>query len=336
MRHKISAEVCPILLAGGSGTRLWPLSRRDRPKQFVPLLIEPSPFTETLARLEGIAAAPFVICHERSVIASWSPRSCAALGLAMPVSSSSRALAVPHWRSRWPHSKRSAKATIPCYWWHPLTTRCATPTLSWQPSRGPRPLRAKAFWPRSGSRRPKRPRATAISASASAMSRVSIGSPGSSRSPTRECLFGRAATPRPGRLRRRATCSRWPGRRSRLAALRCGGVRPSARGLGPSGPLEHTDRAAVVALAGPWADLGSRQGVWQAAHARGDADADADGNVVRGDVLAREVERCYFHSGERLIAAIGLSDIAAVETGDAVLVTPACALARGEGSGRSP
>ena len=46
----------PVVLSGGSGTRLWPLSRRMRPKQFVPLIGEDSLFAQTLARVSG---APF-------------------------------------------------------------------------------------------------------------------------------------------------------------------------------------------------------------------------------------------------------------------------------------
>ena len=54
-----------IVLAGGSGTRLWPLSRRAYPKQFVPLLGEGSLFAATLDRLNGLDhATPMVVCNE--------------------------------------------------------------------------------------------------------------------------------------------------------------------------------------------------------------------------------------------------------------------------------
>lgn len=48
----------PVLLSGGSGTRLWPLSTHERPKQFVPLFDGRSLFDLTLARLDGIANVP--------------------------------------------------------------------------------------------------------------------------------------------------------------------------------------------------------------------------------------------------------------------------------------
>ena len=52
----------PVLLCGGSGTRLWPLSRRSHPKQFVKLLDEESLFQSSAHRLSGKSfAAPIVV-----------------------------------------------------------------------------------------------------------------------------------------------------------------------------------------------------------------------------------------------------------------------------------
>ena len=56
----------PIILAGGSGTRLWPLSRTQRPKQFLKLLdARSSLFQQTLLRLDGLdIQEPQIICNE--------------------------------------------------------------------------------------------------------------------------------------------------------------------------------------------------------------------------------------------------------------------------------
>ena len=65
----------PVILSGGSGTRLWPLSREKYPKQLLPLIGEDSLLQATVRRVEGIAgaelAAPMVVCNEeyRFVIA---------------------------------------------------------------------------------------------------------------------------------------------------------------------------------------------------------------------------------------------------------------------------
>ncbi len=58
-------KLLPVIMAGGSGTRLWPLSRELFPKQFLKLLEERSLFQETIKRLTGLDhAKPIVICNE--------------------------------------------------------------------------------------------------------------------------------------------------------------------------------------------------------------------------------------------------------------------------------
>jgi len=50
--------ITPVLLAGGSGTRLWPLSRKSYPKQFVPLIGDATPFQASVLRMVGAGYAP--------------------------------------------------------------------------------------------------------------------------------------------------------------------------------------------------------------------------------------------------------------------------------------
>ena len=56
----------PVILSGGSGTRLWPLSRGQYPKQFLPLVSRYTMLQETIRRLDGIAdlQAPIAVCNE--------------------------------------------------------------------------------------------------------------------------------------------------------------------------------------------------------------------------------------------------------------------------------
>ena len=57
--------IIPVIMAGGSGTRLWPLSRTAFPKQFIALTSQLTMLQETAARLNGLSnAAPMVICNE--------------------------------------------------------------------------------------------------------------------------------------------------------------------------------------------------------------------------------------------------------------------------------
>ena len=55
----------PIILSGGSGTRLWPLSRKMYPKQFLSLLHDETMLQKTLSRLDGVDhASPIVVCND--------------------------------------------------------------------------------------------------------------------------------------------------------------------------------------------------------------------------------------------------------------------------------
>jgi len=64
----------PVILSGGSGTRLWPLSRESYPKQFLPLISEHTMLQETVRRLDGLAQEhprnaigvrdPIVVCND--------------------------------------------------------------------------------------------------------------------------------------------------------------------------------------------------------------------------------------------------------------------------------
>jgi mannose-1-phosphate guanylyltransferase/mannose-6-phosphate isomerase len=80
--------------------------------------------------------------------------------------------------------------------------------------------------------------------------------------------------------------------------------------------MEKTRDAVMVPLDAGWNDVGS----WAALHDV--MPADENGNVVRGDALLEDTEGCYVHADSRLVAALGLQDMVIVETADAVLVAP--------------
>ena len=80
--------------------------------------------------------------------------------------------------------------------------------------------------------------------------------------------------------------------------------------------MEKTAGAFVVPLDAGWSDVGS----WSALHAA--STADASHNVTRGDVLAEDCSGCYLYSESRLVTGVGLRDHIVVETKDAVLVAP--------------
>ncbi len=78
--------------------------------------------------------------------------------------------------------------------------------------------------------------------------------------------------------------------------------------------MEKTNKAAVVSLASDWTDVGSWNTLWEV------GEQDDDGNVITGDVVALDSKNCYIHAASRLVATAGVSDHIIVETADAVLV----------------
>ncbi len=56
--------IVPVILSGGSGTRLWPLSRRLYPKQFINLVNDTTLFQDTIMRLPDDTSNPLIICNE--------------------------------------------------------------------------------------------------------------------------------------------------------------------------------------------------------------------------------------------------------------------------------
>jgi mannose-1-phosphate guanylyltransferase / mannose-6-phosphate isomerase len=78
--------------------------------------------------------------------------------------------------------------------------------------------------------------------------------------------------------------------------------------------MEHTGRAAVVPVDMGWNDVGSWDALWSI------SPKDGDGNVLLGDVMVEDSTNSYFRSGSRLIAALGVENLAVVETDDVIFV----------------
>jgi len=78
--------------------------------------------------------------------------------------------------------------------------------------------------------------------------------------------------------------------------------------------MEKTDRAAVVPVEMGWSDVGSWSALWE------QSEKTAEGNVLIGDVYAHDVAGSFIRSDGRLLAAIGVSDLIVVETQDATLI----------------
>ena len=78
--------------------------------------------------------------------------------------------------------------------------------------------------------------------------------------------------------------------------------------------MEKTAEAVVVPLNAQWSDVGSWSALWEI------SSKDQSGNAIRGDVLVEDATDSYLYSQHRLIGAVGVKDLVVVETKDAVLV----------------
>ncbi|MGI9274935.1 MAG: mannose-1-phosphate guanylyltransferase/mannose-6-phosphate isomerase [Endozoicomonas sp.] len=78
--------------------------------------------------------------------------------------------------------------------------------------------------------------------------------------------------------------------------------------------MEHTSDAVVVPLAAGWSDVGSWHALWEI------SDKDESGNVVVGDVMLEDSRNNYVRAGDRLVATVGVENLVIAESDDAILV----------------
>ncbi|MCG8566761.1 MAG: mannose-1-phosphate guanylyltransferase/mannose-6-phosphate isomerase [Desulfobacterales bacterium] len=80
--------------------------------------------------------------------------------------------------------------------------------------------------------------------------------------------------------------------------------------------MEKTSKGAMIPLDAGWNDLGSFDALWQT------NEKNEDKNVFKGDVLVHDVRNSFVHASSKMVAAVGLDEFVIVETPDAVLVSP--------------
>lgn len=78
--------------------------------------------------------------------------------------------------------------------------------------------------------------------------------------------------------------------------------------------MERSDQVSVVPLNAGWNDVGSWSAVWEI------ADKDPQGNASRGDVMLEATHNAYVHAEHRLVSVLGLDNVVVIETADAVMV----------------
>jgi mannose-1-phosphate guanylyltransferase len=78
--------------------------------------------------------------------------------------------------------------------------------------------------------------------------------------------------------------------------------------------MEKTEHAVVIPLDANWSDVGSWDALWEI------GEKDSQANVCHGDLILEQVNNSYIHADYRLVAAIGMQDCIIIETADAILV----------------
>lgn len=327
------SQILPVILSGGSGTRLWPLSREAYPKQFLPLTGEHTMLQDTWLRVAGVATQPPI------VVANESHRFVAAEQLQQAGTATTAILLEPAGRNTAPAI--AAAALEACRdgddplllvlpsdhligdiaGFHQAIAQAAAVaeqgklvTFGIQPTApetGYGYIKAAAGeGPRAIARFVEKPDlATAQSYVASGEYYWNSG------------MFLFRASRYLQELERLqpqmlAACrSAWEKARRDTDFIR---LDADAFKASPSDSIDYavmekTADAAVVPLDAGWSDVGS----WTAL--RDVSPQDGDGNAHRGDVIAIDCRNTFAY-GERLIAMVGLEDVIVVETDDAVLV----------------
>jgi mannose-1-phosphate guanylyltransferase len=78
--------------------------------------------------------------------------------------------------------------------------------------------------------------------------------------------------------------------------------------------MEKTDSAVVIPLDAGWSDVGAYSALWDV------CEKNQDNNVLKGDVIAHQTTNSYIHSQHKLIATVGVDNVVVIDTPDAVLV----------------
>ncbi|MGO9804945.1 MAG: mannose-1-phosphate guanylyltransferase/mannose-6-phosphate isomerase [Steroidobacteraceae bacterium] len=331
----------PVILSGGAGTRLWPLSRELYPKQLLALIGTRTMLQQTALRLEGLnAAPPIVVCNDahrflvaeqlrqlkieaQAIVLEPVGRNTApAIALAAHAAVKDLAanaedpvllvLPADHVIKDVPAFQRAVRLALTSASEGQLVTFGIVPTA---------PETGYGYIQRGAERgalsriarfveKPDPKRALEFVSSGEYYWNSGMFMFGARRYLTELARFAPEIA--------RACEAAFGAARADLDFTR---VASEAFAACPADSIDYavmekTADAVVVPLAAGWSDVGS----WAALHEA--SEADARGNVAHGDVITEDSEGCYLHSESRLVSAVGLKDHVVVETKDAVMVAP--------------
>lgn len=335
MPPAIPAKLVPVILSGGAGTRLWPLSRELYPKQLLPLAGERSLIQDTAARARGEEfGAPIVVCNEehRFVIAEQLRR----IGLAPravvlePVGRNTAAAAAAAAAMLAPgeimmllpsdHAIKDVTA------FRDAAKRAAGAaragrlvTFGIEPERpetgygyikrgNPLPGLAGAFAVERFVEKPDLATAQRYLAEGGwAWNSGMFMLPG-------ELFLTELAKFEPAIARASVDAVAKAKRDLDFVRLDKGAFAAAPSKSIDYAVMERTNLAAVVPASLGWSDVGAWDALWEMG-AR-----DESGNVIQGDVIAEGTKNSYLRTEGRLLATLGVEDLIVVDTRDATLV----------------
>lgn len=328
------SQILPVILSGGTGTRLWPLSREGYPKQFWPLASDKPMLAETAARAEGSGfLPPMIVCNEahRFLVAEQLRGHGARIVLEPAGRNSAPAIAAAALLAEeagpetvmWIMAADSAIGDLPALQ-AALSQAAAAARAGWIVTFGMKPTAPETGYGYIEAGAP-----LAELAGVQAVARF-VEKPDAARAAEfvaggkhlwNSGMFVATAATLLAELERHEP--------SLLAAVRAaveGAKRdmdfvrlaPEAFATAPSisidyAVMERTQHAAVVPAAMGWSDIGSWNSLWEI------SGKDAAGNATLGPVELVDARNCMVRSEGILTGVVGLEDAVVVVTDDAVL-----------------
>ncbi|MEA2061372.1 MAG: mannose-1-phosphate guanylyltransferase/mannose-6-phosphate isomerase [Thermodesulfobacteriota bacterium] len=331
--------ITPVILAGGSGTRLWPLSRELYPKQLISLVNENTMLENTLLRLNSVdtVSPPLVVCNDEH-------RFMAAEQMRRTDGVSGSILLEPVGRNTAPAIAAAALFLLkqekdPVLLVLPADHVINNTDNFHQALKSGEPYAEKGFLitfgiipdaPETGYGYIQKGKAVDVESSIFEISRF-VEKPDSETA--KEYVRSKKFCWNSGMFMFKASIILAELERyvpdivsacrnaleKGISDLDFFRLDRDAFGHSPSesidyAVMEKTDKGLMIPFDAGWNDLGS----WDALYQSGEKDEQE--NVVKGDVLLSDVKHSYLHSQSRLIAAVGIEDCVVVETVDAVLV----------------